>query len=566
MTADTNAAGAASHAEEGWSTINWASAYRIVCRLQARIVKAIQAGRWGKAKALQYLLTHSFSGKALAVRRVTENQGKATPGVDRKIWDTPEKKATALPTLKPRGYHPQPLRRVYIPKSNGKMRPLGIPTMKDRAMQALYLLALDPIAETTGDPNSYGFRKERSTADAIEQCHIVLSNRGGAQWIFEGDIKSCFDRISHEWLLAHIPMNKAILQKWLKAGFMEKQVLHATEEGTPQGGICSPVLANLTLDGLERRLRERYPKATALSRKAKVNLVRYADDFIITGRSKELLETEVKPLVESFLSERGLELSAEKTQITQIEDGLDFLGQNVRDYKGTVLVKPSRKNVAAFLAKIRGIIKANKQATAGHLIMQLNPVIRGWANYHSHVASKRTFSQVDNAIFHTLWQWAKRRHPKKPKRWVKDKYFGTVEGRHWVFQGSVVGREGVIDPVQLFAASSMSIQRHIKVKGEANPYDPAWEPYFEERLGVKMTGTLVGRWTLRLLWKEQGGLCPVCNQKITTVTGWHNHHIQWRTHGGKDTIENRVLVHPTCHEQIHSQGLAVGKPRPARGV
>jgi RNA-directed DNA polymerase len=566
MTADLCVAGAASHAEEGWHTINWASAYRIVCRLQARIVKATQAGRWGKVKALQYLLTHSFSGKALAVRRVTENQGKATPGVDRETWDTPEKKATALQTLKPRGYQPQPLRRVYIPKSNGKMRPLGIPTMKDRAMQALYLLALDPIAETTADPNSYGFRKERSTADAIGQCHVVLSNRGGAQWILEGDIKSCFDRISHEWLLAHIPMNKAILQKWLKAGFMEKQVLQATEEGTPQGGICSPVLANMTLDGLERRLRERYPKASALSRKVKVNLVRYADDFIITGSSKELLENEVKPLVESFLRERGLELSAEKTRITQIEDGFDFLGQNVRDYNGTILVKPSRKNVATFLTKVRGIIKANKQATAGHLIVQLNPVIRGWANYHRHVASKRTFTQVDNAIFRALWQWAKRRHPKKPRRWVKDKYFGTIGGRHWVFQGTVVGREGVIDPVQLVAASSTPIQRHNKIRGEANPYDPTWEPYFEERLGVKMAGTLVGRWTLRLLWKDQGGICPVCNQKITTVTGWHNHHIMWRTHGGKDTIENRVLVHPTCHQQIHSQGLDVGKPRPARGV
>ena len=566
MTADLCVAGAASHAEEGWHTINWASAYRIVCRLQARIVKATQAGRWGKVKALQYLLTRSFSGKALAVRRVTENQGKATPGVDREIWDTPAKKATALQTLKPRGYQPQPLRRVYIPKSNGKMRPLGIPTMKDRAMQALYLLALDPIAETTADPNSYGFRKERSTADAIGQCHTVLSNRGGAKWIFEGDIKSCFDRISHEWLLAHIPMNKAILQKWLKAGFMEKHVLHATEEGTPQGGICSPALANMTLDGLERKLRERYPKASALSRKVKVNLVRYADDFIITGSSKELLEEEVKPLVESFLKERGLELSPEKTHITRIEDGFDFLGQNVRDYGGTILVKPSGKNVTTFLEKVRGIIKASEQATAGHLIVNLNPVLRGWANYHRHVSSKQTFSQVDHAIFQALWQWAKRRHPKKSRRWIKDRYFQVRGGRHWVFHGVVAGREETIQPVWLFAASRVPIQRHTKVKGEANPYDPSWEPYFEERLGVKMAGTLIGRWTLRNLWLEQGGICPVCNQKITTVTGWHNHHILWRTHGGKDTTENRVLVHPNCHQQIHSQRLDVGKPRPAKGV
>ena len=566
MTADIRSAGAASHAEEGWHTINWESAYRIVCRLQARIVKAIQAGRWGKVKALQYLLTHSFSGKALAVRRVTENQGKGTPGVDQQTWDTPEKKATALQALQQRGYYPQPLRRVYIPKNNGKMRPLGIPTMKDRAMQALYLQALDPIAETTADPNSYGFRKERSTADAIDQCHIVLSNRGGARWIFEGDIKSCFDRISHKWLMDHIPMCKTILQKWLKAGFMEKHVLHATEEGTPQGGICSPALANMTLDGLERKLRERYPKASALSRKVKVNLVRYADDFIITGSSKELLEEEVKPLVESFLKERGLELSPEKTHITRIEDGFDFLGQNVRDYGGTILVKPSGKNVTTFLEKVRGIIKASEQATAGHLIVNLNPVLRGWANYHRHVSSKQTFSQVDHAIFQALWQWAKRRHPKKSRRWIKDRYFQVRGGRHWVFHGVVAGREETIQPVWLFAASRVPIQRHTKVKGEANPYDPSWEPYFEERLGVKMAGTLIGRWTLRNLWLEQGGICPVCNQKITTVTGWHNHHILWRTHGGKDTTENRVLVHPNCHQQIHSQRLDVGKPRPAKGV
>src|SRR6516162_1509244 len=562
----TAQAGAILNTTSTWDAVDWRTVEDNVRRLQARIVKAVQQKKWNKGKALQHLLTHSASGKLLAVRRVTVNDGRRTPGVDGELWDTPHKKLQGVISLTSRGYQPQPLRRVYIPKSNDKMRPLGIPTMRDRAMQALHLLALDPIAETTADPNSYGFRKERSTADAIGQCHTVLSNRGGARWIFEGDIKSCFDRISHEWLLDHIPMNKTILQKWLKAGFMEKQVLHATEEGTPQGGICSPVLANLTLDGLERRLRERYPKATALSRKAKVNLVRYADDFIVTGSSKELLEQEVKPTVESFLSERGLELSPEKTQITRIEDGFDFLGQNVRDYRGTILVKPSRKNIATFLTKVRGIIKASGQVTAGHLIVRLNPVIRGWANYHRRVTSKRTFTQVDDAIFRALWQWAKRRHPKKPGRWVKDKYFGTIGGRHWVFQGTVVGRGGVIEPVQLFAASSLSIQRHVKIKGEANPYDPTWEPYFEERLGVKMAGTLVGRWTLRLLWKEQEGICPVCSQKITTVTGWHNHHIQWRTHGGPDTIENHVLVHPTCHQQIHSQGLTVGKPRPARGV
>jgi RNA-directed DNA polymerase len=236
-------AGAASHATVDWHAIDWQRVHRNVRRLQARIVQATQEGRWGKVRALQRLLTHSFSGKALAVRRVTENQGKRTPGVDRETWGTPAKKARAVRALRQRGYRPRPLRRVYIPKKHGKRRPLGIPTMRDRAMQALYLLALDPVAETTGDPNSYGFRQERSTADALSQCCTVLSGKHAAPWILEGDIKSCFDRISHDWLLAHVPLDKAMLRKWLKAGFMERHVFHATDEGTPQGGIIiSPTM------------------------------------------------------------------------------------------------------------------------------------------------------------------------------------------------------------------------------------------------------------------------------------------------------------------------------------
>jgi RNA-directed DNA polymerase len=223
-------------------------------------VKATQEGRWGKVKALQRLLTHSYSGRAMAVRRVTENRGKRTPGVDGETWDTPARKAKGMQRMKQRGYQPKPLRRIYIPKSSdpSKKRPLGIPCMIDRAMQALYLLALEPVAETQADLNSYGFRKERSTADAIVQCHIVLRGRPGApEWILEGDIRACFDQISHDWLLAHAPMDHTILKKWLKAGYMEKDAFHTTEAGTPQGGIISPALANLALDGLEKELIKR---------------------------------------------------------------------------------------------------------------------------------------------------------------------------------------------------------------------------------------------------------------------------------------------------------------------
>ena len=472
MTAVTTLTGALSTGPGAWHTIDWYAVHRTVRRLQARIVKAVQAGRWGKVRALQHLLTHSFSGKALAVQRVTNNDGRKTPGVDGQLWNTPEKKARAIRELRQRGYRALPLRRVYIPKNDGthRQRPLSIPTMHDRAMQALYLLALEPIAETLGDPNSYGFRPERSTADAIEQCFNVLARQHSPQWILEGDIRACFDGISHAWLLAHIPMETAMLQKWLKAGFMEKHVLSPTEAGVPQGGIASPVMANLALDGLEKLLKAHYPPNTKRAQRAKVNLVRYADDFIITGSSPELLAHEVKPLVEQFLRTRGLELSPTKTHLTSIEDGFDFLGQHLRKYAGKLLIKPARKSVQTFLGHIREMVKANKQTSAGNLIAQLNPVIRGWANYHRHVVSKATFIKVDTAIFKSLWSWATRRHPKKSGRWVAKKYFRTRNGRQWTFVGTYASQQGQSHELALFRAGDVPIQRHVKVKGTANPY------------------------------------------------------------------------------------------------
>jgi RNA-directed DNA polymerase len=357
------------------------------------------------------------------------------------------------------------------------MRPLGIPTMKDRAMQALYRLALDPIAETTADVNSYGFRSQRSTADAIEQCFNILAPKRSASWILEGDIKSCFDYISHDWLLTNIPMDKTMLQKWLKAGFIEKHNFYPTDEGTPQGGVISPVLANMTLDGLERKLKEHFHRKPSL----KVNFVRYADDFVVTAKSKELLENQITPVIESFLLERGLELSQEKTKVTHIDEGFDFLGQTLRKFNDKLLIKPAKKNAHTFLSKIREIAKTNKQATAGNLILQLNPVIRGWANYHQHVVSKQVFGSMDHAIFKTLWQWAKRRHPNKGKRWIKNKYFKTIGHCKWVFTGTISGNDGTAQTIQLISAAKTPIRRHTKIIGEANPYDPQWTPYFASR-------------------------------------------------------------------------------------
>ena len=564
--ADTST-GASSHPDAGWHDINWRQVHQNVRRLQARIVKATQEQRWGKVKSLQRLLTRSFSGKALAVKRVTENQGKRTPGVDGETWSTPGAKLKGLQRMRQHGYRAQPLRRIYIPKSNGKgKRPLSIPIMLDRAMQALYLLALDPIAETTGDPNSYGFRRERSTADAIQQCFTILGHRHCAQWILEADIRSCFDEISHEWLEKHIPLERPILKQWLAAGFIDEGSQFPTEEGVPQGGIISPVIANLALDGLETELQKRYPKNTRKGSAAKVNLVRYADDFIITGRSPQLLRDEVKPLVETFLRERGLELSDDKTHITHIETGFDFLGKNIRKYDGKLLIKPSAKNVKAFLTKIRAIIKNNKAAKAGCLILTLNPIIKGWANYHRHMVSKRTFSRVDAHIFRALWWWSKRRHPSKTKTWIHQKYFGASRRRRWAFSGLVSKGDGKEQRVWLQSAASIPIQRHIKVRAGANPYDLQWETYFEKRIDVKMLSHLRGRDTLRNLWLKQQGICPLCQQKITQQTGWHSHHVIWKVYGGHDGVENRLLLHPNCHRQVHAKGFSNETLRSGKGV
>jgi RNA-directed DNA polymerase len=568
MSAAATLAGAAPDLAPGWHSINWRKVWRNVRRLQARIVKATQEGRWGKVHALVYLLTHSYSGRAAAILRVTTNAGATTPGVDGETWDTPELKAEAFSKLRRRGYQPQPLRRVYIPKSGdpSKLRPLGIPTATDRAMQALYLLGLDPIAETTADANSYGFRRGRCCADALDQCHKILSRRPAATWILEGDIKACFDRIGHDWLLTHIPMDKVILRKWLRAGFIEKDVFVATTEGTPQGGICSPALANWTLDGLASLLRTHFGGTRRERERHKVHLVRYADDFIITGTSRELLRDEVQPLVAHFLKERGLELSHEKTSITQVEDGFDFLGQNVRRYGAKILLKPSRKNVRAFLGKIDEVIqRAGGYLSAGQLLERLNPKIKGWASYHRHASSARTFARVDDVIFKKLWRWARRRHRGKSARWVKGKYFTRPGDSRWGFRGVVPDGEGGMRTVFLYRAGTTTIRRHVKIQGEANPYDPDWELYFEERLTAQMASTLTGRGTARYLWCEQGGKCRVCGQPLLLEEGWHVHHLLWRSHGGTDRIDNLVLLHPNCHRQVHREGLVVEKAASREG-
>ena len=554
---------APSNAPKSWDSIDWKKASAYVKKLQMRIAKAQKEGRYGKVQALQWVLTHSFYAKALAVKRVTENRGKKTPGVDHVLWSARKTKFEAIFILKRRGYSPRPLRRVYLRKPNGKMRPLGIPTMSDRAMQTLYKFALEPIAETTGDPNSYGFRAGRCTQDAAVECAAILARKDRAQWVLEGDIKGCFDNISHEWIEAHIPMDKEILHKFLKCGYIDTKKLFPTTSGTPQGGAISPTIANMVLDGLEPLLNKRFHKhyERGICVNPKVNFVRYADDFIITGNSKEFLEMQVKPLVEAFMMERGLTLSPEKTVTTNIRDGFDFLGFNIRRYSnGKFLIKPSQKNVKSFMDKVRRIIKHSKASTQQELIGKLNPVIRGWALYHMHNASKQTFSMVDNQIWQCLWQWAKRRHPKKGGKWIYSRYFHLVNSRLWTFAVPLHSPDSTdeFDYILLERASTREIKRFVKTKSDANPFDPAWQMYFEERETDKMRDSLNGRAKLLNLFLRQKGLCTVCHQRMTMETGCKIHYFRC------DNIRIRQMVHPDCHKSLHANDSETFEPAPQR--
>jgi RNA-directed DNA polymerase len=319
--------------------------------------------------------------------------------------------------------------------------------------------------------------------------------------------------------------------------------------------VVSPALANWTLDGLQRLLAEHFAKTTTQQWRFKVHLVRYADDFLITGMSKELLRDQVQPLVAQFLEERGLELSHEKTRITHVEEGFDFLGQNVRRYRcGKVLTKPSAQNVKTFLAKIKETIDRSGSQTAGEMIRRLNQQIKGWTMYHRYAASKRTFNYVDHRIFQMVWHWCRRRHPKKSRAWIRTTYFPPDGHRHWIFSGTLLDQKGQGWPIQLMAAAQVKIIRYVKIRSAVNPYDPQWELYLEARWVWQLTQTRTGRRRIEYFWKKQKGRCMACGQPLRLAEeDYQIHHRVWRSRGGKDTAENMELLHANCHQQIHVQ-------------
>jgi RNA-directed DNA polymerase len=525
-----------------WKAIDWNRAESYVNRLQVRIAKATQEKKWNTVKRLQYLLTHSYYAKALAVRKVTTNKGKNTSGVDKELWSTPASKMTAVLSLTDKNYKAKPLRRVFIEKKGKKAkRPLGIPCMYDRAMQALYALALDPVAEVTADTKSFGFRKGRSCHDACEYIFTALSRKYSPVWVLEGDIKGCFDHISHEWLIENVPMDKSVLKQFLKAGFVFENELFPTDDGTPQGGVISPILANMALDGIQEVLVQHFE----LSRKgkvsyfkhqqSKVNFVRYADDFIVTAASEEIAQ-EAKEIIRAFLKTRGLELSEEKTVITHIDDGFDMLGWTFRKFKGKLIVKPSKKSIKSFAASLsETVLKHGRTWKQDVLIERLNQQIRGWANYHQSVCANATFSYIDNALFWILWRWAKRRHPHKGKGWRVARYWHRKGNRKWVF---------CTENKSLLRMDKTPVVRHPKVRMDANPYFDT--QYFIDRkfnLGMKR---LTGKF--KSVWKNQNGCCYHCGIPMEIGDDRDIFFKMPKSMGGKDDVPNMAYVHKHCQQ------------------
>jgi len=471
MTADR--AGALGDEAKKWSSIDWKEAHRQVRRLQMRIAKAVKENRRNRVGSLQYLLNNSFYAKLLAVKRVTSNKGKKTPGVDGVLWQGARAKWQAACGLRRRAYHPQPLRRIYIEKKNGKLRPLSIPTMYDRAQQALYKLALAPVAETTADKNSYGFREGRSCADAVACAFNALSKPNSAPWVLEGDIEGCYDNIAFEWMLKNIPMDKVVLQKWLRAGYVENGIHFPTRKGVPQGGIISPTLANMVLDGLEEAVR------CAVPRRCRINFDRYADDFICTGKSKSILEDAIEPVIEGFLAERGLRLSPEKTVITHIKDGFTFLGQTFRKHGRILHIKPSNEGVHALMQKVRTLIRKHVSAPMPVLIKKLNKTLRGWANYHRHVVASDAFGRIDMYVYDQLWRMLRRRHSKKSAKWLTKHYWSAAGPNVLAVWAKTAKAKKKL--YQVLRVSAIGIRRHVKIKAAANPYLPEYAGYFWRR-------------------------------------------------------------------------------------
>ncbi|NEQ82915.1 MAG: group II intron reverse transcriptase/maturase [Moorea sp. SIO2I5] len=554
-----------------WHHIEWKKAYRNVRKLRRRIFQATQEGDWKKVNKLQRLMLRSYSNILVSVKQASQlNKGKNTPGIDGMAKLTPKLRGELVDALKNhKAWKPIPTKRIYIPKSNGKKRPLGIPSMIDRCIQCIVKNALEPSWEAIFEPTSYGFRPGRSTHDARQRIFLNISGEKNKKWwVLDADISGCFDNIAHEPLLKTIGNFPArnLIRDWLKAGYVDKKVYFDTETGTPQGGIISPLLANIALHGMEEELGIKYRWNKDKRKKSggfwtntsNRTFVRFADDFVVLTESKEDAAN-AKATIQEWLTKKGLNISEEKTKISHITVGFDFLGWNFRKYQTTkrktglvTLIKPSKQNIQKFKKQLKEEFIKLKGASQETVIKVLNPKIRGWGNYHSGVVAKETFNGLDDYIFWKLTRWGLRKHPKKSRQWIYKKYFDNLcPGRddNWVFGDKSSN-------AYLHKVAWIPIERHDLVQYQNSPDDPKLIEYWKDRKVKQAARTAKSRLSAGKdkIAKRQNYICPYCNQSLSISDNIHIHHIIPRHLGGQDKYNNLVYLHEDCHYAIHARG------------
>src|SRR6266516_4384067 len=538
-----------------WNAIDWRKANRTVRNLRQRIFRAAQEGNLKKVRSLQKLMLKSYSNRLVSVRRVAQiNAGKNTPGVDKLVLKTPAARGRMVETLAHYAlWQAKPARRVYIPKANNKRRPLGIPVIIDRCLQAMIKNALEPSWEARFEGTSYGFRPGRSCHDAIEKIYRLARPNMTKKWVLDADIRGAFDNISHEYLLKTIgPVpGKELIKQWLKAGYVEYGTFHATEQGTPQGGVISPLLANIALHGMEEAIGVKYDSRGQLIGKRAV--VRYADDFVCFCESRADAE-QVQQILVKWLAERGLALSEEKTRIVHLTEGFDFLGFNVRHYPAPqtsrtgwkLLIKPSKEAVQDVQKKLKDQWNKAQGTSVQSVLAKLNPIIRGWANYFRTAVAKEIFNSLDRWMFYKADRHARRKHPKKSKDWRHQRYWGRFHLDRtdpWVFGDKQTG-------AYLLKFSWFPVERHTLVKGRSSPDDPRLKDYWMKRQAAK-AGDLT--FSKQKLAKRQKGRCLECGESLFNEEEVQIHHRLARSKGGKDSYSNLALVHLLCHQHIHAK-------------